>query len=197
MNPLTEMIHGGATTADIAAYLDSLSGASRRRLIESLRRRDMAALFDRVEGAPLGLDHFVPASARPLDEVIHYGKNSLPAFTTFQKRFCKPPAAHQGVLWGYNHNPEIVQRPLGPGYFVARPGEVADTPVWIDYHLIPPDKPAAWPTIHPNSYRLSRVVYHKTIDRMRKVSEHVSIGSAFKKDKPIGAWFMLCRDERA
>ena len=200
MNPLSDMIHRGAGQETMAAYLDSLTHASRRRLIESLVRRDMAPLFDAVRGAaPMGLSHFVPKGTEPLDEVIHWGKNSLPAFTRFQKRFCLPAnASHGEVLWGYNENSDLVANAVGPGYFIARPGEEQDTPVWIDYHLLPPSRPDHWPPILKNSSRLGLFVYHKTIDKMRKVSEHVSIGAAFKHgNKPLGAYFMLCREDRA
>jgi hypothetical protein len=32
------------------------------------------------------------------------------------------------------------------------------------------------------------------IDTVRGVSEHVTIGSAARKGKDIGSWFILCRE---
>jgi hypothetical protein len=32
---------------------------------------------------------------------------------------------------------------------------------------------------------------------MRKVSDHVTIGAAFKWGRPVGSWFVLCRDDEA
>jgi hypothetical protein len=37
-------------------------------------------------------------------------------------------------------------------------------------------------------------VYNNTRDFMRRVSQHVSIGTAYKGDKALGAWFVLCRE---
>jgi len=32
------------------------------------------------------------------------------------------------------------------------------------------------------------------VDRLRRVSEHVTIGSAIKNGREIGSWFLLCRE---
>ena len=202
MNPFKAMIHGGASPQEMADWLDGLTHPVRQRSIESLDPDDQRVLWSAVEGAwPMGLDHFVPEGHGPLEEVIHWGKNTLPAFKTFQKRFCRPTRGpdHGDVLWGYNENPAnpaLVLGVVGPGYFVARLGEEEDTPVWVDYHLTPPAKPDHWPPIKPSGNRFGFFVYHKTIDKMRKVSEHVSIGAAFKYGNvPLGAYFMLCRED--
>ena len=39
------------------------------------------------------------------------------------------------------------------------------------------------------------LVYHKTRDFMRGVSKHVSIGAAYKKEKPMGQFFILNRKD--
>lgn len=199
MNPLQVMIHDQVSPQELADYLDSLSHPSRLRLVTELKLRDQSKLYELVEGAfSLNLHHFVPEDTAPLQEVIHWGKNGLPAFTRFQKRFCRPRAEDQAgeVLWGYNHTPGLVNTAVGPGYFVARDGQ-PDTPVWIDYFLTPPHKPGHWPPIKPKTYRLSRFVYHQTIDRMRKVSHHVSVGAAYRKESALGAYFVLCREDKA
>ncbi len=199
MNPLVHMIDTGASPQDMADYLDSLRHKERLRITMELPPRAQARLFAKVQDAfELDLNHFVPEDTEDLTEVIHWGRNTLPAFRRFQKRFCRPTAAQRGDntdphLWGYNANPPLVLGAVGPGYFVARHG-ADDTPVWIDYLLTPPDKVPHWPAIKPKTYRLSRFVYHGTIDRMRKVSEHVSIGAAFRGTKAIGAHFVLCRE---
>jgi hypothetical protein len=38
-------------------------------------------------------------------------------------------------------------------------------------------------------------VYAGMKDYMRRVSEHVSIGRAYKHEKPMNAWFVLVREE--
>ncbi len=124
--------------------------------------------------------------------MIHWGKNSLPAFQRFQKRFCRPEAGAQ-ELWGYNE--QTMRHVTGPGYFVTHASDRPDTQVWINYTRLPEGKAPGWPQIRPNSARLGRFVYHGTVDRMRKVSDHVSIGAAFKKERPMGAYFMLCRQD--
>jgi hypothetical protein len=38
-------------------------------------------------------------------------------------------------------------------------------------------------------------VYGFLVDTLRAVSEHVTIGSAARKGKDMGSWFILCREE--
>ena len=47
----------------------------------------------------------------------------------------------------------------------------------------------------PNSKGLQFLVYHKTRDFMRRVSEHISIGAAYKKEKSLGQFFVLIRED--
>lgn len=177
--------------AGLSRYLDGLSGAARVQESGDLSAKEQARLFEAAKGfKPTKLLDFVPSTKAALEEVIHYGRNSLPLFSTFQKRFCKPsdPALHE--LWGYNE--QAMRLFTGPGYFVAR--EIEHDEVLIDYLLAPPSKPAAWPEILPNSARLSRFVYYRTQDTMRGVSHHVSIGRAARDGKWMDNWFVLCRD---
>lgn len=185
----------------LAGALDGLGEAARVQAVTGLRRKQLAALFEAAADAkPLALTELVPAEVPPRVEVIHEGKNSLPMFTRFQKRFCRPQDS-SSELWGYN---EQDLRPVtGPGYFVAHHdgrGELV-----IDYRLLPPDRPSerppGWPPIIPNSARLSRFIYNGTVDVLRRVSRHVSIGRAFRKGKAelkaMDAWFVLVRREVA
>jgi hypothetical protein len=169
-------------------YLDRLSAQARLREIRSLGKREQAKLFEAAAGRPIGLAHFVPGGTAPLSAVVHHGRNSLAALHDFEKRFCLPDAG-SGELWGYNEHP---LRPLiGPGYFVARQGSHDE--VEIDYSHIPPVKPADWPPIRPNSARLGRFIYYRTLDLLRGVSEHVAIGRVTRDGRPMDAWFVLCR----
>ena len=80
----------------------------------------------------------------------------------------------------------------GPGYFVAR--EDPDRPeVWIDYNRLPPEHPAGWPETRRNDRGPARLVYGFMVDTLRRVSEHVTIGSAARKGRDLGSWFVLCR----
>jgi hypothetical protein len=171
-------------------YLDRLTAAARLREIRSLGAREQAKLFDATAGRPIGLGHFVPEGTPPLSPVVHHGRNSLAALHDFEKRFCLPDA-RSDELWGYNQH---ALRPLiGPGYFVARQGSHGT--VEIDYSHTPPGKPASWPPIQPNSARLGRLIYYRTLDLVRGVSEHVAIGRVTRNGRPVDAWFVLCRTE--
>ena len=131
--------------------------------------------------------------------MIHYGWNTLPLprfLRIFQKRFCRPEDGSER-LFGYNHG--ITTKTIGPGYFVAQSS--LEHPEWqergavvIDYFQIP-DGPVSenWPKVIPNSKGIQVLVYHQTRDFMRKVSKNVSVGIAFKGEKALGQFFMLCK----
>jgi hypothetical protein len=86
----------------------------------------------------------------------------------------------------------------GPGYYraVEDPGRAE---VLVDYNRVPPadasELPEGWPRVRQNEDGLSRFVYGFMVDRLRRVSEHVTIGSAARKGRDLGSWFVLCRDE--
>lgn len=190
----------GAAIDVIARHLDALDPATRRAEIDRLDRARQRLLYEKAAHAePLDLSFFA-GDAAPLAEVIHEGLNTLPVpfkMRRFQKRFCRP-ADGDARLFGYNEGP--TRRLLGPGYFVAVP--TAGRPHWeargavvIDYFQVP-DGPVApgWPAVVANDWRLQRLVYHQTRDFMRRVSRDVSIGVAFKHERPLDHYFVLCRD---
>jgi len=181
-----------ASTVDmpgLADYLDRLDAATRVREVRSLGKREQVHLFEAAAGVrPTSLAHFVPAGTPPLREVIHYGRNSLPANHFFQKRFCLADTGDE-ELWGYNEH--RLRWLTGPGYFVVR--TMSQPELVIDYTALPPRKPDAWPPILPNSVRLGRVIYYQTRDVVRAVSEHVTVGRDTRNGTPLDAWFVLCR----
>jgi hypothetical protein len=187
---------------DIAAYLDALGPAERLAEARSLDRGEQRRLYQRAErAAPLTLEDFVPAAVGPREQVIHDGRNTLPlpsALKLFQKRFARPPtAAGSGRLFGYNQSPFLST--IGPGFFVAVPtaGRAdweARGAVVVDYFQVPDGPvPAAWPRVIPNTRGLQVFVYHRTRDFMRRVSAHVTIGAAYKVEKALDHYFVLCR----
>jgi hypothetical protein len=197
---LADLVRSDSKIQDIAAHLDGLDQADRLREVFALSASDQASLFDRAADAPrLDLAYFVPQSVPDGCEVIHHGKNSQPAFRSFQKRWCRPEG-RQDELWGYN---ETIVRPLiGPGYFVAHPtaenGSDERGAVVVDYFQTPEGSaPEGWPDVRPNSRGLQRFVYDKTSDYMRRVSEHVSIGKAYRNESRVMGYFVLCRDVAA
>jgi hypothetical protein len=179
----------GVDVASLATYLDGLDDASRVGEVRKLSRREQAPLFEASAGVrPVTLAGLVSADAPPLAELIHYGRNSLPVFRIFEKRFCRPPSG-LSELWGYNEHG--LRWLTGPGYFVARqqgPGEVL-----IDYLELPTGKPDAWPPLKPNSAGGGRFVYFQTQDLLRGVTAHVCVGRASRRGRPMDNWFVLCR----
>lgn len=176
----------------LGKVLDELGHEGRLWSIYQWTRRDMARVWEAAKGVhPLTLDDFVPPSTGPLVEVIHHGKNSLPSYRYFQKRFCKPKEGTDQLI-GYNE--QAWQGATGPGYFVAHPSTDPGD-VDIDYTMLPKEKPEAWPRILPNSARLGRFVYYGMIDVMHGISSHVSIGRAKKKHGWMDAWFVLVRED--
>jgi hypothetical protein len=173
----------------LRTLFDTCGPWSRRNALRSLDKRMMATLFEAsAEAEAWTLDDVVPVD-KPLVEVVHAGRNSLPLFNDFEKRFCKPDGEGEGdVLWGYNH--QAMGAFTGPGYFVAR---IEGRELVIDYGQQPPRKPPSWPEIIPNDARIGRFVWVGMVDRVRRVSTHVSIGRAWRHGKATDDYFVLCR----
>jgi hypothetical protein len=197
---LTQLIDDPATDVQaIGRHLDSLDGPARWAAVRGLDRDRQRMLYEKAaHAAPLDFSHFV-GKAGPRSEVIHDGMNTLPLPTPlkqFQKRFCRPEG-DASRLFGYNEGP--TRRVVGPGYFVTlptkgRPHWEARGAVVVDYFQVPDREVAAgWPEVVGNDWRLQRLVYDQTRDFMRGVSKHVSIGAAFKREKPLDHYFVLCR----
>lgn len=181
---------------EIARTLDDMTHAERVRAIRAAGRAEQRRLYDAVAGfRALALTDVVPARVAEMTEVRHHGKNTLPAFTHFEKRFCRPAGADPNapsVLWGYNEG--SMRWLTGPGYFVLRP-DAERGELLVDYYQVPPQRPAAWPEIRPNDRGLAQFVYGFMIDTLRGVSQHVTVGSAARKGKDLGSWFLLCRED--
>jgi hypothetical protein len=177
----------------VADLLDGMTHGERMAAITALSGPALQAkLYAMGAGAPVVTPaDLVPPDATPLREVIFHGKNSLPMFSLFQKRFCRPPAERgTDELWGYNH--QTMSWATGPGYFVVH--REGDAPAAIDYRRVPPQQPPGWPAVKPNDAGLSRFVYKDMIDYLRRVSRHVLIGHATKGGKSLPNYFVLCRE---
>ena len=198
MTPVSERLRAllAADRADREAITELLDGAGHGDRMDAVTSLGGPSQQSRLwtaaaGGAPVTQDDLVPPDAAPLREFIFHGKNSLPAFTLFQKRFCRPPDG-QGAqqLWGYNH--QSLAWLTGPGYFVVhREGEA---PAAIDYRLVPPSHPSSWPEVKPNDVGFSRFVYRDMVDYLRRVSRHVLIGRATRHGKELPNYFILCRE---
>lgn len=190
------------TLAAVAAWLDDRSHDDRLAATRTLGRAAQRRLYAlAADSAPLSLGDFVPEGVADLLPVRHHGTNTLPlpgGLRRFEKRFCRPGDAGTR-LFGYNEG--ATRSLLGPGYFVAVP--TAGNAAWeergsivVDYFQVP-DGPVAegWPRVKPNSSGLQVLVYHQTRDFMRRVSAHVTIGAAFKKERGLDHYFTLVRED--
>jgi hypothetical protein len=180
----------------VCEFLDGLSGAERIAATRSLGRASQRDLFEAVAGfLPLQLADLVPASLADLAEVRHRGVNSLPMCTHFEKRFCRPrgsDARRPRMLFGFNH--QRLAPLTGPGYFIATE-DATRTEVRIDYANVPSERPENWPEIRGNDSGLAKLVYGNLVDTLRRVSNHVSIGSAARHGHNLDSWFILCRQD--
>ena len=179
----------------VEKLLNQASPGERLEAIRQFTPGIQKRLFEAAKGRTVTTEAIVASGTNPLQEVIHQGRNTLPAFRDFQKRFCPPTESHQPdnrrVLWGYNH--QTFSGMTGPGYFVAYDDQEAGEVV-IDYRELPPERPPQWPPILDNKARLGRFIYAGMVDRLRRVSDHVTIGRAYKQ-KPMNAWFVLVRQD--
>jgi hypothetical protein len=179
----------------LAKALDAASHDERVAWVRSLGRPEQRRLYEAADGfAPLALTDLVPPSVAAGATVRHHGKNTLPAFTHFEKRFCRPAGEdplRPARLFGFNF--QALSWLTGPGYYVA----VADPErpeVLIDYRALPPSAPPGWPPVRSNERGAARLVYGFMVDRLRRVSEHVTIGSAARHGRDLGSWFLLTRE---
>jgi hypothetical protein len=186
----------GTDDVDIEKVCHTLNGFDSQTRIDAIRclgKKAQVRLWNAAEGHATALSDVVPTDVEARIEIIHSGKNSLPIFTKFEKRFCRV-ASDDSILYGYNEGP--TRKFVGPGYFVtsfdSERGEVG-----INYYTTPPVDavlPEEWPALRSNERGLSRFVYAKMIDYLRKVSDHVTIGRAVRKGKTTNNYFLLCRN---
>jgi len=182
----------GMTLEEITAHLDKLASSDRVLQVITLDKKHQMKLWDlAADSQQLDLSYLVPKKAPPLDSFPFEGKNSLPAFKRFQKVFYFDS---KGNICGYNNNPRLVERVVGPGYFMVQMNPRAEKEIQIDYTRIPIEKPPTWPAIKSNDVFPTMFVYGGTKDNLRWVSKDVVIGRAYKMgEDPMPNWFVLCR----
>ena len=186
----------------VGDVLDRASASQRREAVLALDRRAQRRLYQlAAQAGAVTLDDFVPASRAPREAVRHFGKNTLPLprpLRFFEKRFSRPEVGTER-LFGYNETQVV--RWVGPGYFVAHAttGQRAWEPrgaIVVDYFQVPDGAvPEGWPRVVPNSRGLQILVYHRTRDFMRRLSQHVTIGAAYKNERALDHYFALVREE--
>jgi hypothetical protein len=178
----------------IETLLDSLAEPLRISAIRGLSGGDQRTLWSVVEGyRPLHLIDLVPPQVPAMAQVRHFGRNSQPAFTIFEKRFYRPAGADAQTpdhLCGANF--QRFAPITGYGYFVVV-AEPNGTELCVDYRRLPEAAPSGWPPIRSNERGISRLVYGFMTDTLRRVSQHVTVGSAARHGRTIGL-FVLCRE---
>jgi hypothetical protein len=182
----------------IERLLDRMKEAERIAATRAMSGGDQKKLWYVADGfRSVKLSDIVPPSVPALTPVRHYGKNSQPMFTIFEKRFFRPEGQDPNaptLLGGANF--QSIQLLTGPGYYVARDGSERPGEVVLDYRNVPAQAPAGWPSIVKNQWGRGALFYGIGAnfgDTLRRVSEHVTIGSGHSKMLP--AFFVLCRQE--
>lgn len=189
---LRALLRGGADRLQIAAFLDALAPTARVAEVLTLHGKEVARLYAACAGGgtPTSED-IVPASLGDDKTVIFEGRNSLPVFSSFQKRF-----ARMGTeLVGYNH--QTMSFVTGPGIFVVKEphaGADVEGELYFDYTAAPGAIPSGFPAFKPNDSGLSNLVYAHMKDYMRVVAKGVMVGAAYKKGKAENAFFLLARE---
>lgn len=189
---VTTFLEPTVDMARLAHILDGLGHDGRVHTIGTWHKEEQERIFEAAKGfRPLDLDFLVPSGTGALEEVIHDGKNTLPLFSHFQKRFVKLED-EASPIGGYNRH--SMQWFTGPGYFAATKGDGEhEGELVFDYTKVPKQKPSSWPAIQPNDGLVSGIVNGGMIDYLRGISTHVAIGVAFKNGAPRHQWFALVR----
>ena len=169
---------------DIAAALDALPTEAQVNWIRGLSGRQLGALYALSQGSTLKASEFVRADGQV---TICEGKNGLPLFTNFQKRF----ARLGDQIVGYNHNPAFQTFFVGPGHFVFEDSPDVPGETWVNYCKVPEARHPEFPELVPNENLFTlpapfaRWTYGDMIDIVRRVSRQVVIGFSVK---PSGNW---------
>ncbi len=201
MATLAQLIAEEKPIAEIAAYLDALSFPDTKAETHALDRNQQRKLYQlAAHSLALTFEDLTPSSVPARTEIIHHGRNTLPLpgpFRNFEKRMCKPDSGGEKAF-GYNEG--MTRRFIGPGYFVAIPTAGHDGwpergPIVVDYFQVPQEPVVTgWPKVVANTVGLQFFVFNKTRDFMRKVSDRVSIGAAYKVEKALDHYFVLVRE---
>ena len=174
----------------LEAALDDATHPERVEATRGWNRAIQRRLFEQAEGRAVTLDQLVPAE-EPFQPVHHWGKNTVaPLVDQFQKRFVRVPN-RDDVLFGYNES--WYRFAVSPGYYVAYEDEETHEVV-VDYTRLPDAKPDHWPRIIPNWTGLGLFTFVGMKDRLRRISDHVTQGRAYKR-KPMNQFFVLVRED--
>lgn len=174
---------------DVIPQLRGYSLDKKIQLIRSCPSKIFSDIFERSQKINQ-VNDLIPSHVDPLKEIIFYGKNSLPLFSSFEKRICLSP--DKLSLWGYNE--QKLKVITGPGYFIIDQNSDRPDELMFDYTRIPYDKVKHWPKIRSNTTGLNHLVYGGMKDYLRKIADSLYIGEATKKGASMNQYFLLCRE---
>ena len=180
--------------SELEDLLDPMTHEERVGWIRNQNLVDQMRLWNLAAGRGVTLEHLVPTSCAPGVEVIHEGKNTLPVFSAFQKRFVRD-IEQPSVIYGYNEG--ATRHVIGPGYFVAEFDELRSE-VGVNYYRVPPSSarlPVNWPEVKTNEEGLQKFVFSTMVDYLRRLSSHVCIGRAYKASQETHNYFLLVRQD--
>ena len=182
---LSDFLSGGtAQPSAIRAELDDLSEAQRLGVCLALSAAQQKRLWQVASSVPRtpGGELVTEATA------VFAGKNSLRAFSRFEKWF----ARLDGRIVGCNRHALSVL--IGPGYFTVRGGGGdSSAGLELDYGEVPVEAPPGWPPVRDNGGGLARPVYGDLLDRLVWVARDVLIGAAFRRAVALDSYFVLVR----
>ncbi len=176
-----------AAVARIRAHIEALTDADRVAECRAIAAAQQRRLWELASTAPAGVDgQLIPAGE---DAARFIGRNSLRAFSHFEKRFARQDAD----VVGRNVHP--LGWLIGPGYFLVEHGANSGR-LQFDYSRVPTAVPAGWPSVSDNrSSMFARAVYGDLLDQVAWVTADVLIGAAFRRGKPLGSYFVLARSD--
>lgn len=178
---LAEMLGPGTVTRqDIGAHLDALGQDKRIAECLEISKEQQKRLWEVASADPSEPQDLVAGNT----PAAFTGRNTLPLFTRFEKRF----ARHRGALIGFNVH--ALGWLTGPGYFTVTSGP---TRFLFDYNQVPDDGPNGWPDVRSNNRGFAKPVYGGLLDDTVWVARDVMIGSARRGDVSLGSYFVLAR----
>lgn len=132
---------------------------------------------------PLDPQEFVRADG---GVTICAGKNHLPVFSWFEKRF----AQVEGQVVGYNET-GWEKTFVGPGHFVLQPGD-DEFELIVDYRIRPTATHPDFPSLDAGGF-LAGLVYGGLVDKLRRVGGPLLIGRSVSDGFSVqaGAFFAL------
>ena len=172
--------------SELSGPLNASTHAERVAWCRSLNGKELYRLFELAkDGGPLKSADLVGKLG---EVIIHKGKNGVPVFTYFEKRFVQL----DGEIGGYNDGHEtapfgasIYRMITGPGHYSCYDSPDVPGEVWVDYRTIPKTQCPDFPTLIDNDSGLRALIFGNMVDIVRRVSEHVAVGDATKSLPPV------------